>query len=201
MGETLLDILINEVDSDTSGTDTLEFIELYDGGTGNIPLDGMVVVFFNGATDTSYRSIDLDTYSTDGNGYFVIGNAGVAGVDITFPNGTLQNGADAVALYSADASDFPGGTSVTTANLLDAIVYDTNDADDAGLLALLNGGQPQVNEDGNNDSANHSLQRYPNGTGGKRNTDTYAQFGPTPGADNINTPVNEIYAWIQAMKQ
>ena len=28
--------------------DTAEFVELYDGGIGNTPLDGLVVVFFDG---------------------------------------------------------------------------------------------------------------------------------------------------------
>ncbi|MEZ5457047.1 MAG: hypothetical protein R3F04_13210 [Lysobacteraceae bacterium] len=30
-------VVINEVDADTAGTDTLEFVELYDGGLGNQP--------------------------------------------------------------------------------------------------------------------------------------------------------------------
>src|SRR5829696_1302121 len=49
-------VIINEVDSDTPGTDIAEFIELYDGGVGNTPLDGYVVVFFNGGAvnDASY---------------------------------------------------------------------------------------------------------------------------------------------------
>ena len=42
-------VQINEIDSDTAGTDTLEFIELSDGGAGNTPLDGLVVVLFNGS--------------------------------------------------------------------------------------------------------------------------------------------------------
>jgi hypothetical protein len=40
-----------------------------------------------------------------------------------FADNLLQNGADAVALYAANATDFPNGTSVTTTNLRDAIVY------------------------------------------------------------------------------
>ena len=40
---------------------------------------------------------------------------------------------------------------MTTDNLIDAIVYDTNDGDDAELLVLLNAGEPQINEDGNGD--------------------------------------------------
>ena len=42
-----LAIVINESDADTAGTDAEEFVELYDGGSGNIPLDGLVLVFFN----------------------------------------------------------------------------------------------------------------------------------------------------------
>ena len=191
-------VLINEVDADTAGTDTLEFVELFDGGAGNTPLDGMVVVFFNGNGDVSYAAFDLDGLSTDANGYFVLGNAGVSPApDLVFPDNTLQNGADAVALYEADATDFPDGTAVTTTDLIDAIVYDTNDADDPGLLVLLNAGQPQVNEGGGAGSATDSNQRCPNGSGGLRNTDTYTQASPTPDADNLcgpgPIPVVEIF--------
>ncbi len=180
----LPNVLINEVDADTPGSDMLEFIELYDGGTGNTALDGLVLVFFNGSGDTSYNAIDLDGLSTDAGGYFVAGNAAVSGVDLTFPNNGLQNGADAVALYLGDASSFPNGTAVTTAGLIDAVVYDTNDGDDAGLLALLNAGQPQLNEGENGAQATESNGRCPNGAGGFRNTDAFVQAAPTPGADN-----------------
>ncbi|OQY41490.1 MAG: hypothetical protein B6242_17330 [Anaerolineaceae bacterium 4572_78] len=37
-------LVINEVDADTPGTETEEFVELYDGGVGNTPLDGLVIV-------------------------------------------------------------------------------------------------------------------------------------------------------------
>ena len=137
---TTAQIIINEVDADNPSTDMLEFVELYDGGTGNTDLSGLVLVFFNGSDDASYLAIDLDGRSTNSNGFFVLGNAGVANVDSIFPNNTLQNGADAVALYTGDATDFPNDTPITTNDLIDAIVYDTNDNDDAGLLPLLNSG-------------------------------------------------------------
>ncbi|GAB5526500.1 MAG: hypothetical protein Roseis2KO_43720 [Roseivirga sp.] len=179
-------IIINEVDADTPGTDAEEFIELYDGGVGNSPLDGLVVVLYNGSSDVSYRAIDLDGFSTDANGFFVIGNAGVPNVSITIPGNGIQNGADAVALYQADAADFPNGTALSLTNLVDAFVYDTNDSDDAGLLTLLNAAEPQINEDGENDKDNHSNQRFANGTGGALNTSSYVQAIPTPGAANTN---------------
>lgn len=182
-------VIINELDSDTAGTDTLEFVELYDGGVGNTSLTGLVVVFFNGSNDLSYRAIDLDGFSTNAAGYFTIGNAAVPGVDLTFPNDTLQNGADAVALYAANGTNFPNNTPITTANLRDAVVYDTADADDPGLLVLLNAGQPQVDESGAGDSTTASIGRCPNGDGGARNTSTYVARTPTPdGANNCPPP-------------
>lgn len=178
-------VIINELDSDNPGTDAAEFVELYDGGVGNTSLNGLVLVFYNGANDQSYLAIDLDGFTTDANGYFIAGNAGVAGVGAIFAGNILQNGQDAVALYTANGTDFPNGTAVTTANLIDALVYDTNDPDDPGLLVLLNAGQPQVDEESGGDATCHSLQRIPNGSGGPRNTSTYQALPPTPKAANF----------------
>jgi predicted extracellular nuclease len=185
--EIMTPIIINEVDSDTPSTDVLEFIELYDGGAGNTTLDGLVVVLYNGNGDISYGAFDLDGYATDANGYFLLGNTALA-PEITFASNLLQNGADAVALYSGDATDFPNGTGVTTDSLIDALVYDTDDPDDAGLLVLLNAGQPQINENALYNKDYESNQRCPNGGGGARNTHTYTQFIPTPGATNCELP-------------
>lgn len=143
-----------------------------------------MLVFYNGGTDVSYFAIDL-TGSTNAQGYYTVGNTGVAGVDQTFSGNFLQNGQDAVALFVGSAASFPNGTAITTTNLVDAVVYDTGQADDAALLVLLNAGQPQVNENTGSASTTNSIQRCPNGTGGARNTSTYATFGPTP--DAVNT--------------
>ncbi|MEZ4517049.1 MAG: hypothetical protein R3C44_09505 [Chloroflexota bacterium] len=89
-------VIINETDPNTPGTDTTEFIELYDGGQGRTALDGLTVVLFNGNSDLSYEALSLNGYATDANGYFVIGNAAVSGVDLTIANGLIQNGPDAI---------------------------------------------------------------------------------------------------------
>lgn len=176
------DILINEIDADTESTDVLEFVELYDGGVGNSDLSGLSLVFFNGSDDASYASVDLDGLSTNANGYFVLGNPDVVNVDYSLGNSnSIQNGADAVALIRGDASDYPNDTPVGDANIVDAVVYDTNDADDAALLILLNGGQPQVNEAGANGSTVDSNQRCDSDA---RNTEGYIQAPPTPGSEN-----------------
>ncbi|WP_299314239.1 DUF5689 domain-containing protein [uncultured Aquimarina sp.] len=196
-------VLINEIDADTEGADTLEFVELYDGGAGNTGLDGYVLVFYNGSNNQSYATYDLNGFTTNANGYFVLGNEDVPNASIIFSGNGLQNGADAVALYKAEASIFPNGTTVTTENSIDAIVYDTNDADDAELLVLLNTNEPQVNEDEKGNKDQHSLQRFPNGTGGLQNTTTYTQAVPTPGRANTNATeiieliINELDADTQ----
>ncbi|UZR98581.1 T9SS type A sorting domain-containing protein [Chondrinema litorale] len=193
-GEAVINIVINEVDADNESTDAAEFIELYDGGAGNTPLDSLVIVLFNGSNNESYDAIDLDGYSTDENGYFVIGSALVTNVDlVAFTTNGIQNGADAVALYEADATDFSSGTTITTENLIDALVYDTDDSDDAELLVLLNEGEPQVNESANGAGTTESMQRSPNGEGGALNTSSYITAIPTPGISNNEVlPTAEI---------
>lgn len=181
-------VLINEVDADQTSTDAAEFVELYDGGAGSTALDGLVLVLYNGSDDASYLAFDLDGQSTDADGYFVLcgdaANVANCDLDVSPNTNLIQNGADAVAIHVGNGSDFPNDTPVTTANLVDALVYDTNDSDDAGLSVLLNAGQPQVNEGGGGSSTGDSNQRCPNGTGGARNTDSYDQFSPTPGEEN-----------------
>jgi predicted extracellular nuclease len=192
-------VIINEVDSDTPGADVAEFVELYDGGVGNTSLDGLVVVFFNGNGDVSYAAFDLDGRTTDANGYFVLGNTASPGTDLVFGNGILQNGADAVALYAANAANFPNGTAVTTTNLQDAVAYDTADADDPGLLVLLNAGQPQVDESSGTGPEADSIGRCPNGDGGARNTSTYIARTVTPDAAN-NCPAPPVVAKINEIQ-
>lgn len=180
-------IIINEVDSDQVSTDTAELIELYDGGTGGTSLTGLTVVLYNGSNSLSYAAYDLDGKVTDAAGYFTLGNA-APGIGLVFPNDSLQNGADAVALYVGNASGFPNGTPVTQTGLLDAVVYDTADPDVPGLLTLLNAGEPQVNENGGGNGTGHSIGRCENGTGGQRNTSTYTTGAPSPGATNNCPP-------------
>ncbi len=178
-------MLINEVDSDTPGQDTAEFIELYDGGGGATDLSGLIVVLFNGSTDKSYRVIDLNGGQTDADGTFVIGNPALAARDLTLPNASLQNGPDAVALYARKATDFPTGTTVTTVGLVDAYVYGNASTPDTGLLALLEPGQQQIDENGRSAAEQHAGQRCPHGSGGQRRTATFRPSEPTAGAPNV----------------
>ena len=191
-------VVINEVDADQENTDSAEFLELY--GPPNTPLDGMALVFFNGSGDVSYAAFDLDGHSLNGLGFFVLcaNDATTANCDLDVSPETnlIQNGADAVALYNADATDFPNGTSVTNVNLVDALVYDTNDGDDSGLLSVLTPGQGQINEGGGAGSTVDANARVPDG-GTALNTSSYTQQAPTPGTSNGGAAViviNEVDA-------
>jgi len=185
-------ITINEVDVNTPGTDMMEFIELY--SETSVSLDGHVLVFFNGNGDESYSVIDL-TGNMITDGFFVIGNAATPNVDVVFDNNSLQNGADAVALYTGTVDDFPAETPVTTTNLVDAVVYGTNDDNDLGLFALLDGGcQIQVDEDANGDDDNQSSARIPDG-GTALCPDDFAQQAPSPGETNVPSCFGGVMAF------
>jgi hypothetical protein len=171
-------LIISESDADQSGIDNAEFIELYDGGLGTTSLDGYSLVLFNGSDDRSYLAFDLDGYTTNSAGYFVIcgdGNNVVnCDLDVSPSINLIQNGADAIALYQGDALDFPNDTDITPSGLVDSLVYDTNDGNDAGLAALLIAGRSQFNEDENGNRESHSIQLC----------DSYIAAMPTPGTVN-----------------
>lgn len=188
-------LLINEIDSDsvnTPATDAFEFVELFDTSGASVPLDGYTLVYYNGNGNVVYRAMDLDGLSTSATGYFLAGS--IAGAQLAVPANTLQNGADAVALYLGDATSFPNGTALTTANLVDAVVYKTGaDVDGNGLLPLLVAGGI-VDEFGRDGSAAagaaDSIGRYVNGGGGLRNTTKWGFMKPSPGAANLPEPAS-----------
>ena len=174
---TTFPLILNEVDSDTPSTDDAEFIELYNrSDAATVSLDPYVVVFFNGSDDESYETFDL-TGSLLPNGFFTIGDPSV-NPDIELGSAQIQNGADAVALYRADASAFPDDTPVTMVGLESAFVYDTDDADDAGLLSGL-GQSTQYNEDANGEKDTQSIQRFPDGA------DNVVIADATPSNENL----------------
>lgn len=162
-------VYINEIDSDTPGADQLEFVELRT-PQGLTPLDGYVLVFFNGSTTSastglrSYYAVDLTGITTDINGLALVGNTAVSPVpDILIPDNTIQNGADAVAIYSGGYAYWSNFELASTENLIDAVAYDTSDPDAVELMAML-GLTVQYNENEHGQAVNHSIQRNEDGT-------------------------------------
>ena len=183
-------IVINELDCDSPGFDDKEFIELKS-DLPNLALDGYVLVFFNGSSsggNTSYFTIDLDGGVTDSNGLFVIASDKLTPFpQMLISESVIQNGADAVGLYVGSFFDFPNGTLATQNNLVDAMVYGTNDPDATGLLALL-GETTQYNDNGTTSNPK-SIQRYIDGMG----NETFAAATPTPRQNNDDTsPLNAL---------
>jgi len=171
-------LVINELDCDTPGIDNMEFLELLS-DTPHFPLDGYVVVFFNGSEsggNSSYFTVDLDGYETDINGLLLIGSNSVSPVpQFLIPENTIQNGADAVAIYQGSDFDFPDETLATIDNLIDVLIYDTSDGDDEDMIAIFSAHPDftsiqQINEGSSNNT--NSIQR--------NNDGTYTSTTPTP---------------------
>ncbi|TYA58207.1 endonuclease [Formosa maritima] len=176
-------LVINELDCDSPGIDDMEFVEIKSDAP-QTSLDGYILVFFNGSAsgaDSSYFSLELDGFITDENGLLLIGSDAVEPFpQLLISANVIQNGADAVAIYFGNYTDFPEGTLATQTNLIDALVYDTSDADDTELMALL-GVTEQINE-GSSNNAN-SIQR--------NNDGSYFVGTPTPRL--LNDGSGEVY--------
>lgn len=177
-------IVINELDADTPGTDTREFIELKT-ATPNMSLDGYCLVFFNGgsgAQNASYYAIDLDGLTSDVNGLVLLGNSQVTPAPaFIIPNATIQNGPDVVAVYQANATDFPLNSLATTSGLIDAFAYSNAATTQPTALMTALGLTVCVNENQTQNAANQSMQRNTNGT--------FAVTTPTPGVNNDGSGV------------
>ena len=71
----------------------------------------------------------------------------------------MQNGADAVAVYLGDSTDFPNDTVISTTDLIDVLVYGTSDNDDSGSVRLVLDYSIQYDEDVNGKKDTESIQR------------------------------------------
>lgn len=162
-------VVINELDCDTPGIDNKEFVELRSLQP-NFPLNGYSLVFFNGSANggnSAYLALDLDGYKTDVNGIFLIGSVTVIPFpQYLIPENTIQNGADAVAIYRNDAVNFPEGTiAYADSSLEDVLIYGTSDPDAVSLLDIFKVFNPtikQINEGSTNNT--NSIQRQADGT-------------------------------------
>ncbi|MDC0716620.1 lamin tail domain-containing protein [Nannocystis bainbridge] len=112
-------LVINEVDYDQPGSDNAEFIEILNTSGAPIDLGNHAVVLVNGATNTTYATINLAGSINPGQ-YLVLANANFAvpapALKVTISNGIIQNGGsdpDGIALIDKTAK-----------KLVDALSYD-----------------------------------------------------------------------------
>lgn len=162
-------IVINEIDYDQAGTDTAEFIELFNSAASSILLDNYTIELINGTNSSSYRTIDLSGFSINANDYFVVcGDASqVANCDYSFTtaSGWFQNGApDAIGLY--DNNSF----------LLDSLSYE-------GAILSFTEGTALTISDNNTDVV--SIARIADGFDSDDNNADFKLGCITPGSANI----------------
>ena len=161
-------IVINEIDYDQPGSDTAEFIELFNNGDLTISLEGFHVELINGTDSSVYRNIDLAGFSLDAGSYLVLcdNSSLVMNCDYEFTSNTgwLQNGApDAVALLSGSL-------------IIDALSYEGD------LLSYTEGNAVSVAD---SNSIITSLSRFPNGFDTDDNLADFQLGCITPGSANI----------------
>ncbi|XP_042720358.1 uncharacterized protein LOC122176123 isoform X3 [Lagopus leucura] len=172
-------LLISEINADTPGEDTSEFVELYHTSGQTAPLDGYYLVFYNGNGNQAYKVLNLQGKATNSQGFFLVGSASVKPA-IVIPKNTIQNGPDAIAVYYGKGS-YKEGMSVTGKGLVDALVHKTKKTDRADtLLGVLTPGRDALLEDSTFRSMDESIERC-------RGADAQWFFQvavPTPGTDN-----------------
>ena len=180
-------VVINEIDGDTPGADTKEFVELksFDSNGVALPnfsLDGYVLVFYRASTNTIYRTIDLDGFTTDVNGLIHFGGSQVTPTPfLIIPINGIQNTSCIVSIYRGNDTDFPVDTATfDIPNLIDAFAHSNNATQPTFLMNQLGITRFYVENDVN------SIQR--------KNDGTFEVKSPTPGVNNDGSgiPINYI---------
>jgi len=179
-------LVINEVDYDNIGTDTTEFIEIYNGSNHAIDMTTLAVVLVNGTSSLEYARVKLDTAGSIAAGqYLVIKSSNVlsdpGALTILFPatDNQIQNGApDGVALVDT-----------ASVRVIDALSYEGAilDASMTGFPTLQNLVEgtllPASVADSN--TMPGSLVRLPNGSDTNDAADDWKfTTTPTPGTAN-----------------
>jgi hypothetical protein len=114
-------LIINEVDYDNVGTDSSEYLELFNPATTTTSLAGLAVVLVNGATNTEYGTIDLSPLVSIGPGKYIV----IAGASVTVPTSAIK--LDPVWTQDELQNGGPDGVAIVDTvkqAVLDAISYE-----------------------------------------------------------------------------
>ena len=170
------DLVINEVDYDQPGTDTAEFIEIYNRGNGPADLANVELELWNGSGTTVYDTIALSAAGSSlaAGEYLVVGTSSVIA---SLPPGTLS-----ITFSAADNNVQNGGSDGDGIKLLDGATT----LDSMSYEAIISGITEGSNHAGNDDSGTtQSLGREPNGIDTDQNADDFRLSQTvTPGAAN-----------------
>ncbi|MFK8030881.1 MAG: lamin tail domain-containing protein [Gammaproteobacteria bacterium] len=168
-------VSINEIDYDQPGSDTAEFIELYNAGAGVVNLSNYTIELVNGNNDTPYNTISLGNVDIAAGDFFVIcaDAANVANCDLEGFS-SVQNGApDAVAL-------FDNGTIIDAVSYEGDVAAPYTEGSGVGLEDASGGGAGGPNDF-------KSIARFPDGNDTDVNNVDLAHVCMSPGEANLNT--------------
>ena len=170
------ELVINEVDYDQPGTDTAEFIEIYNRGNGPADLSAVELELINGSGNVVYETIALSAAGTTlpAGGYLVLGTSSVIA--------SLPPGTPSILFGAADNNVQNGGSNGDGIKLLEGGTV----LDSMSYEAIISGVTEGANHAGNDDSGTtQSLARVPNGTDTDQNADDFRLTqSVTPGAAN-----------------
>jgi hypothetical protein len=180
-------LILNEVEYDEVGTDSDEFVEIYNNTGAPVSLANYTLVLVNGSNNATYKVVSLAPAGTLADKqYLVVGSAtvvaaqGALKIDFSAATNNVENGSpDGVALVDTsagvvvDALSYEGA--MTTANVTGV----------AGTVSLVEGNALPNNVADSNTKVG-SLCRLPNATDtNDAATDWAFSNNPTPGVANV----------------
>ena len=185
-------LVINEIDYDQVGTDTQEFVEVFNPLPTPAALDGLALVFVNGATGTEYLRVDLSPGAEIPAGECLV----VSAASIVVPPTAVQLTPTVFTTGNAIQNGSPDGVLLLdTVNLrvLDALSYEGSitAATVDGVPGTVNLVEAPALPDSVADSntVTGSLIRWPSGHDTDHaDADWVFTTTPTPGAPNQLTP-------------
>ncbi|KAJ8044574.1 hypothetical protein HOLleu_07357 [Holothuria leucospilota] len=165
--EDAVEVIINELNAASPRGDRFEFVELLNIAHVPVNLGNYTLVLYDGRNNTAYKVIPLMNATLAVGGLYVIGSSRLTPhPQQIFEEGslrTLQNGADAVALYRGNQSHYQVNMTVTNVGLVDALVYDSRGRHSEMLTAVLTPGEMTLHENWRELPVDESLSRC-NGT-------------------------------------
>lgn len=167
-------LTINEFDYDQPGTDSAEFIELYNSSSNIIDLSGYSILFINGNGNSFYDTILLPSFNLNPNSFFVIcGSYNFVpncNMILNVPSNIIQNGSpDALAIIANGSS-----------SIVDAVSYEGT----VGAPYYETAGVPAPSESDSSLSNFQGLSRNPDGHDTNNNASDFHLRCITPGYAN-----------------
>jgi len=168
-------IVISEVDYDQTGTDNMEFVELYNPGAAAVSCTGLELQFINGVGPSLYRTQVLTCSSLAPGAFHVVGSTALLG-SLACPSMQLLGGGGTGLIENGRPSASGAGDAVALVDrssgspvVLDQVAYEAP-------VAGWGEGSPAPTDD----ATNESIQRVPPDRDRNENSIDFAVLPPTP---------------------